>query len=93
METENGTRSDSGPLDDFTKLCRKNSDASVSATMGYALAYGAGKCSVTVTTKCAQDEKTIEKATRLAMVKADQLAREGMSIVMAYLESNEGAEA
>lgn len=80
-------KSDGGPLDDFASLCRGKADASVSVTMGYALSYGTGKCSVTVTTKCEQNEKEIDKAVRMSTNKANQLALEGMEVVTACMEA------
>lgn len=91
METPTNHKTDGGPLDEFAALCLENSDAAVSVTMGYAFAFGAGKCSVTVTLKCAQNEATIDRATRLATAKADELAQEGMIVVSAQLESENKA--
>lgn len=93
MTAGNKEKSDGGPLDEFRGLCRGKADASVSVTMGYGLSYGAGKCSVTVTVKCEQNEKEIDNATRMATNKANQLALEGMEVVSACIEANNLFEA
>jgi hypothetical protein len=77
---------DGGPLH-FPDLFRGNGKAEVSATMGYAFAYGKGKCSVTVTLSCDQEAAIIDLAADMALRKADMLAQEGMKIAEEYLRA------
>lgn len=78
-------KEDSGVI--TPELYKEDGAANVAVTMGYGFAFGKGKCSVTISLKCDQDEKTINHAAYLATCRADELAREGMEIAKEYLTS------
>jgi hypothetical protein len=92
ITTAAGTESDGGPLvgDPFKALMANGSDASVGVNMGYGFDFGKGKCAVTVTLKCAQDQKTIDWAGDLALRTANNLAKEGMSMAWDYMQEKAG---
>jgi len=88
MEVKGKIRSDQGSCV-FSKLKDTGTDARVAVTMGYGFDYGVGKCSVTLSLTCAQKVDIVEEATYAAMMKANELALEGMNIVEKELRGND----
>jgi len=62
-------------------LMQKDGAASVAATAGYAVDYGRGKCSVTVTLQCDQNSAAITQAFHLAFDAARTMAIDGMQTI------------
>ncbi len=88
MEANGKTRNDTGTCV-FEKIKNAGTDARVSVNMGYGFDYGVGKCSVTVSLVCAQTVSAVEDATYAAMMKANELAIEGMDIIDKHLRGEE----
>jgi len=70
------------------ELNKKDGNARVGVTMGFAFEYGAGKCTATVSLQCDQDEDVLDQAADIAMLKAEEIALSGMQRVQNVLEDS-----